>query len=146
MTFSWRWDVSDAFELRPRVCVGIIRPHIIEPGHAVGAAEAENALLACRPDPEKAAHLQIQSITPGDHGVICPRGWYLSMWWTTVDCVLYKNLPPITGLLKRIQIKCDQIVEKVSLNLPTKYVDLAAQDVQSVAVSSRRSLTSWECS
>lgn len=44
------------------------------------------------------------------------------MRWSTIDCVLNQDFPPVTGLLKSIQIKCDKIVEKVALNLATENV------------------------
>ena len=67
------------------------------------------------------------------------------MRWSAIDGVLNQYLPPITCLLQRIQIECDEVVEKVAFDLATKNVKLATQDVQGVSVASWRARTRGEC-
>lgn len=67
------------------------------------------------------------------------------MGWPSIDGVLNQYLPSIRRLLQCVQVKCDQIVEKVTLHLTTEDVDLAAKYVQSMSVAARRSWSSWEC-
>lgn len=56
---------------------------------------------------------------------------------TTVG-VLNKHLPPVVGHLQLVQVEGGEIVHKVTLNLTTKNVDLGSEDVQGVAVATRR--------
>lgn len=67
------------------------------------------------------------------------------MRWSAVNCVLNQYLPPITCLLQRIQIECDEVVEKVAFDLATENVKLATQDVQGVSVASWRARTCGKC-
>ena len=65
------------------------------------------------------------------------------MWRTAIDRVLYEYFPLVRRLLQRIQIESDQVVEEVPFHLTTEDVDLAAQDVQCVTVSTGWAWSSW---
>ena len=88
---------------------------------------------------------QIKSVAPCDHCVVCSCRWDLAMRWSAVNCVLNQYLPPITRLLQRIQIECDEIVEKVAFDLASEDVKLAAQNVQGMSVASWRARTCGKC-
>lgn len=60
------------------------------------------------------------------------------MRWSAIDGVLNQNLPSVRGLLKRIQVECNQVIEEVAFHLPTEDVDLAAENVQRVAIATWR--------
>ena len=105
-----------------------IRPDVVEPMYAISTAE------------------KIQLIAPGDHGVVCSRWWDLAVRRSAIDGVLDQDFPPVRRLLKRVEVESYQIVEKVALDLSTKDVDLAAEDVECMAVSPWRPRTSWQCS
>jgi len=67
------------------------------------------------------------------------------MRWTAINRVLNQNFPPITCLLQGVQIECDEVIEKVALDLATKNVKLAPQDVQGMSVASWRARTGGKC-
>lgn len=49
-----------------------------------------------------------------------------------------ENLPLVDGVLKLVEVKCNQIIKKETLDLSSKYVELGSQDVQRMTVSSGR--------
>jgi len=106
VTLSGAWDVADTFELSPRVCARIEGPDIVEPGDTISSTE------------------EVETIVPGDHGVVGTSRWNLSMRWTTIDCTLNESLPPVAGLLQGIEIECDKVVEEEAFNLASKNVYL----------------------
>lgn len=63
------------------------------------------------------------------------------MRWSTVDSVLNQDFPSVTGLLESVQVKCDQIIEKVAFNLTTEDVELAPKNIESMSVSTGRPRT-----
>lgn len=65
------------------------------------------------------------------------------MWWSAIDGVLYQNLPPVAGLLQSIEIESNEIIEEVAFHLTTKDVNLAPENVESMAIASRRSWSRW---
>lgn len=65
------------------------------------------------------------------------------MWWSAIDRVLNEYLPSIGRLLQRIEIECYEVVEEIAFHLAAEDVDLAAEYVQCVAISSGRPWTSW---
>ncbi len=74
--------------------------------------------------------------------MIGPSGRDLSRWRTTVITVLYEHLPLATRGLQSVEVESNEIVEEVALDLPTKYIYLRAEYIESVTVSPSRPL-SW---
>lgn len=48
------------------------------------------------------------------------------MWWASINGVLNKDFPTIAGLLKGIQVKCNEIIEEKALDLTTEDVNFGA--------------------
>jgi len=117
MAFSGARNITDAFKLSPRVCARIKGPDVVEPSDAISSTK------------------EIETIVPGDHGVVCTSRRDLSMWWTAIDRALDQSLPPVASLLQGVQVKRDKVVEEVAFDLASEYVDFRAEDVQSVTVS-----------
>lgn len=119
MAFARGWNVAYTLQLSPGIGLWRVRPDIIEPIDAVCAAE------------------EIELVAECNHSVISSGWWDLPVRWTAVYGVLNEDLPAIGGLLKRIQIESDQIIEEVALYLPAENVDLTSEDIEGMTVSSR---------
>ena len=82
--------------------------------------------------------VQIKSIIKTDYRVV-RSGWrYLAWGRTTLVAIPNKNLPFVDGVLKLVEVECNQIIEKETLDLSSKYVEFGTQNVQRVTVSSGR--------
>lgn len=55
--------------------------------------------------------------------------------------VLNEQLPLVRGVLQLVQIESNQVIEKETLHLTAKNVELRAEDVQCVTISARRTGT-----
>lgn len=55
--------------------------------------------------------------------------------------VANEELPLVRRVLKLIEVESHEIVEKVALNLTTKYIEFGPKNVQRVTISSHRSRT-----
>jgi hypothetical protein len=146
VALSSRRDVSNAFQLSPRVCVGIVRPYIVKPGDTVSTAEPGPSQLSSTCLSHDVLNSQVKPVAPCDHCVICSRWWDLTVRRSAVDRVLNQNFPPITCLLQRVQIERNQIIEKVAFDLTSEDVKLTTQDVQGMSVASWRARSCRKCS
>lgn len=124
MTLAWTGNVANAVKASPTVGLRRVSPNIVEPCHAVRASE------------------QVELITIPYDGMICSCRWDLSVRWAAIDGILDQDLPAVRGGLQSIEIESNKVVEEVAFDLPAKYVDSAAEDVESVAVAAWRPRTS----
>lgn len=138
MSFAGRRDISNAFELRPRVRVRVVGPYIVEPRDTISTAKPGSSLVSCHVSSTSRLYSQVEPVAPRDHGVISTRGWDLPVRWSAINRVLDENLPSVARLLQSIQIERNEVVEEVAFDLTTKDVEFATQDVQGVSVASGR--------
>lgn len=60
-----------------------------------------------------------------------------------INGILYQDFPAICALLEGVEVKGYEVVEKVALYLATEDVDLAAENIEGVAIPAWRSRSSW---
>ena len=70
------------------------------------------------------AGLQIQLIIPADNGVIGSRGWYGALGYPSIVAIGDQHFPFAVLVLQGVEVKCKQVVEKVSFDLTAKYIYL----------------------
>lgn len=141
MSFASRRNISNAFELSPRVRVRVVGPYIVEPRDTISTAKSVSSLVSCHASFASRLYSQVKPVTPCDHGVISTRGRDLAVRWPAVNCVLDQNLPSVTRLLQSVQIERNKVVEEVAFDLTTENVELASKNIQGVSVASRGART-----
>lgn len=119
MPLSGGREETVTFQFGPLVGTRVIGPHVVEPIDTVRASE------------------QVELVIVGNHRVIRPSGRDLAGWWPAFMGASDQELPSVVRVLQRIQVKGDQIVEKVAFDLASKNVEFRPKNVQRVAVASR---------
>lgn len=76
-----------------------------------------------------------------DESVVGSSWGDFTLWRSTLVAVLNEQLPFVCGVLKLVQIECYQVIEKETLHLTAKNVELRAKNVECVAISARRTGT-----
>jgi hypothetical protein len=104
MAFTRCGYVADTIQFRPEVGRWIIRPYIVEPSCAVSATKEKQLVL------------------PGDNGMICSRRGERG----SISAIWNENFPVVARSLERVQVKGDQVVEKVTFDLTAIYVNLGS--------------------
>ena len=61
----------------------------------------------------------------------------LTLGWPSVITAWDKDFPSVARGLKSVEVEGDQIVEKGTFHLTTKYVYSGAEDIEGVTVTSR---------
>lgn len=126
MPLSWCRDVSYTIELRPLVDGGIVRPNIVKPLEAIGAAKTADMLVAHRRASRvSSSDLQIHFVVVCYHRMVCSGGRYLGRCFAGLQ-----HFPAIVRHLQLVEVKCGKIVHEVTFHLTTKDIYLGAEDVQ----------------
>ena len=120
MSLTRYWNIANAFELRPGIGSWVVSPDVTEPGDSVCTAKEIQLLVPC-------------------YNSVVRTGWRnLAMRRTSVNGILNQCLPSVAGLLERIEVERDKIVEEEALNLTAENIYLGANDVQRVAITTWR--------
>lgn len=104
MALSRGRDETNAINLRPAIRDVIVAPHIIEPLHTVRTAEQKQLLVETH------------------NGVVCSRRGTLAQWGPSLVGVGDQDFPLVDWVLELVQVKCDKIVEKEALDLPSEHI------------------------
>ena len=114
-------NVPDAVQFRPEISARIVGPDVVEPSSAVRATEPGCCVSVWSINRTLGGILQEQLVLPGDHAVVRSRGRDRRR---AITAIRDQDVPSVALRLKRIQIKGDQIIKKVALDLSAKYVYL----------------------
>jgi hypothetical protein len=80
-----------------------------------------------------------------DKGVVGTSRGNITLWRSAFVTVLNKQLPLVSGVLQLVQIECNQVIEKETLHLTAKNVELGAENVECVTIPARRTRTRRNC-